>query len=85
MPTYEYRCDDCGCRFERFQKMSDAPVSVCPDCGGKVRRVISAGAAVIVKGSGSSSAAGRDSPTRCGQDTPCCGRDTPCQTPPCEE
>jgi len=33
MPTYEYVCDSCGHDFEVFQRMSDEPVSVCPECG----------------------------------------------------
>ena len=53
MPTYEYRCDACGNTFERFQSMSAAPIRKCPKCGkNKVRRLISAGAGLIFKGSG---------------------------------
>lgn len=51
MPTYEYLCKDCEHRYERFQRMSDAPEAVCPTCGGSVRRVIFP-AGVIFKGSG---------------------------------
>ena len=47
MPTYEYRCDDCGHEFERQQKMSDAPVKKCPQCGKRVRRVIGAVAGFV--------------------------------------
>ena len=47
MPTYEYRCDDCGHAFERQQKMSDAPVKKCPQCGKPVRRVIGAVAGFV--------------------------------------
>jgi len=32
MPIYEYVCSDCGHEFEKLQKMSDAPLSDCPDC-----------------------------------------------------
>jgi len=52
MPTYEYRCNDCGKRFELFQKMSDKPVEKCPHCEGDVTKIISAGMGVIFKGSG---------------------------------
>ena len=53
MPTYEYKCDACGLDFERFQQMSAAPVKKCPRCGKrKVRKLISAGAGMIFKGSG---------------------------------
>ena len=78
MPTYEYECKRTGKRFERFQKMSDEPLKKCPECGGPARRVISAGAGVIVKGSNGSGRA-----PSCGQDQPCCGRDAPCDSPPC--
>ena len=52
MPTYDYKCDACGHSFELFQKMSDPPAESCPKCGGKVRRLIGAGAGVLFKGSG---------------------------------
>jgi putative FmdB family regulatory protein len=52
MPTYEYECRRCGHTFERFQAMTDAPVRKCPECGGRVRRLIGAGAGIIFKGSG---------------------------------
>jgi putative FmdB family regulatory protein len=52
MPTYEYCCGKCGHEFEEFRKMSDAPATRCPKCGGKVKRVISGGSGVIFKGSG---------------------------------
>jgi putative FmdB family regulatory protein len=43
MPTYEYKCDACGCRFEKFQSMSAAPIKKCPECGKlTLRRLISA-------------------------------------------
>ncbi len=52
MPTYEYECKKCGHLFERFQSMMEDPVKVCPECGGKVKRLISSGAGLIFKGSG---------------------------------
>lgn len=52
MPTYEYECNACGLAFEKFQKMSDEPVKVCPDCNGDVRKVPSLGGGIIFKGSG---------------------------------
>ena len=52
MPTYEYECKQCGGHFEEFQSITDEPVETCPECGGSVRRLIGAGAAVIFKGSG---------------------------------
>ncbi len=52
MPTYEYECEKCGITFERFQSIKAEPIKKCPECGASVRRLISAGAAVIFKGSG---------------------------------
>jgi len=52
MPTYEYECKKCGHSFERFQKMTDEPVSKCPMCKGKVSRIIGLGGGVIFKGPG---------------------------------
>ncbi|MGC9313827.1 MAG: FmdB family zinc ribbon protein [Sediminispirochaetaceae bacterium] len=52
MPTYDYECTDCGHTFEYFQAMSDEPLSVCPNCGGKVKRLIGGGMGIIFKGSG---------------------------------
>lgn len=52
MPTYEYECESCGKRFEAFQKMSDLPLSSCPDCGQGVRRVLSAGIGISFQGEG---------------------------------
>ena len=51
MPTYEYIRED-GSRFEWLQKMSDAPLTECPQTGQKVRRAILGGTGVIYKGSG---------------------------------
>ncbi len=39
MPTYEYLCDSCGFRFERFQRITEDPISHCPRCQGAVHRV----------------------------------------------
>ena len=52
MPTYEYECTKCGHTFEAFQSMKDAPLSSCPQCRGRVRRLIGGGIGVIFKGSG---------------------------------
>lgn len=51
MPTYKYQCRDCGNSFEQFQKFSDDPLSVCPDCSGTIQRVIQ-NVGVVFKGSG---------------------------------
>ncbi|MCC7418634.1 MAG: hypothetical protein IT176_15975 [Acidobacteria bacterium] len=51
MPLYEYECQACGHRFEKIQKFSDALESVCPVCGGLVRKLMSS-PAIQFKGSG---------------------------------
>ena len=52
MPTYTYICDNCGQETEAFQKITDEPLSICPHCGGKLRKKISGGAGLVFKGSG---------------------------------
>jgi putative FmdB family regulatory protein len=51
MPIYQYECDTCGVRFERMQRMSEDPLTECPECEGKVHRVIQP-VGIIFKGSG---------------------------------
>lgn len=51
MPIYEYECEQCGVRFERLQRMSDPPLSDCPECGSRVHRVMQP-VGIIFKGSG---------------------------------
>jgi len=52
MPTYEYRCRECGHEFELFQSMTDEAVKTCPECRGEVERLIGMGAGLLFKGSG---------------------------------
>lgn len=51
MPIYEYECLQCGKRTELLQRMDEAPLAACPECGGQVRKLLSA-PAVQFKGSG---------------------------------
>lgn len=52
MPIYEYRCESCGHEMEALQKMSDDPLTVCPECGKPtLKKLISAGS-FILKGTG---------------------------------
>jgi len=51
MPTYEYRCRNCGHTFDVVQAMSDETLRVCPVCGGELRKVF-APPAISFKGSG---------------------------------
>ena len=51
MPTYAYRCADCGHRFETVQSFTDEALTVCPVCNGVLRKVFNA-VGVVFKGSG---------------------------------
>lgn len=53
MPTYDYRCKNCGHRFEEFQSMKADPLVTCPNCNEPaLERLIGAGGGMIFKGSG---------------------------------
>jgi putative FmdB family regulatory protein len=51
VPTYEYACAECGERLEAVQKFTDDPLTVCPACGGKLRKLFSP-VGIVFKGSG---------------------------------
>ena len=51
MPTYQYTCTDCGEPVEAVQKFTDAPLTVCASCGGRLRKVFSP-VGIVFKGSG---------------------------------
>jgi putative FmdB family regulatory protein len=51
LPTYEYACKACGHRLEAVQKFTDDALTVCPDCGGDLRKVFGA-PGIVLKGSG---------------------------------
>jgi putative FmdB family regulatory protein len=51
VPTYQYTCTDCGEPVEAVQKFSDAPLTVCAVCGGRLRKVFSP-VGIVFKGSG---------------------------------
>src|SRR5437879_8708939 len=51
MPTYGYRCSNCGHQFEIQQRMSDEPLKGCPKCQGKLTKMLYP-TGVIFKGSG---------------------------------
>ena len=84
MPTYEYKCESCGLMFERRQTMTETPLTECPECRGKVRRLVGGGTGFILKGSGH----GRTGQNRqsCSLEQAgrtCCGREERCGKPPC--
>lgn len=51
MPTYEYRCRECGEHLEVVQAFSDDPLTECPACGGLLRKLFNS-VGISFKGSG---------------------------------
>jgi putative FmdB family regulatory protein len=51
MPIYEYECNGCGKRHEIMQKITDFPLTECPDCGAELKRMIS-NTSFVLKGTG---------------------------------
>jgi len=52
MPIYAYRCSNCGCQKDVMQKMSDTPLSTCPECGKETFSKQLTAAGFQLKGSG---------------------------------
>ena len=52
MPIYEYRCSSCGFTKDHLQKMSDAPLTDCPECGKASYAKALTAAGFQLKGSG---------------------------------
>lgn len=53
MPSYDYKCRECGYTFEEFQSMKDDLLTVCPSCGKPaLKRLMAGGVGMIFKGSG---------------------------------
>lgn len=51
MPIYEYECHSCGRRHEIMQRYSDLPLTICPACGGMMKKLIS-NTSFVLKGTG---------------------------------
>ena len=51
MPTYQYSCTECGHQLEALQSFSDDPLTVCPACEGRLRKVLNS-VRIVFKGSG---------------------------------
>lgn len=51
MPTYSYRCTECGNAFDTVQSFTDDALTECPSCGGRLRKVFAA-VGVTFNGSG---------------------------------
>ncbi len=52
MPIYEYECKNCGHRLEKLQKISDAPLTTCPDCESDALTKLVSAAGFRLKGGG---------------------------------
>ena len=53
IPTYQYKCTECGYNFEKFQSIKSNMLRKCPKCGkSTLRRLIGPGGGIIFKGSG---------------------------------
>jgi len=52
MPTYEYQCQKCRKRHEAFQSITAKPLTKCPRCGGRLKRLLGSGSGFLFKGSG---------------------------------
>ncbi|MFI4922418.1 MAG: FmdB family zinc ribbon protein [Burkholderiales bacterium] len=52
MPIYEYRCASCGCKTEVLRKISDAPLTICPECGKPSMDKLVSAAGFQLKGKG---------------------------------
>ena len=53
MPSYDYKCRECGYTFEEFQSMKDELLTICPSCGKPaLKRLMAGGVGMIFKGSG---------------------------------
>lgn len=51
MPIYEYQCQSCGKHHEIMQRYTDMPLTLCPACGGPLKKLISS-TSFVLKGTG---------------------------------
>lgn len=68
MPKYQYQCTECAESLEIQQSFSDAAMTVCPACGGRLRKVFNA-VGVVFKGSGFYRNDSRPAPASSGEST----------------
>lgn len=52
MPTYDYRCTQCGREFEVFQSITDDALTTCEECQGVLQRLIGKSVGISFKGTG---------------------------------
>ncbi|BAR06317.1 evolved beta-galactosidase subunit alpha [Scardovia inopinata] len=66
MPTYHYRCKNCGYDFTQVRSFTDAPLTVCPQCGQKQVHQVYSAVPISFKGSGFYRTDGRSGSTKSG-------------------
>ncbi|PIE55806.1 MAG: transcriptional regulator [Desulfobulbus propionicus] len=81
MPVYEYECPACQNVLEVQQKMSDAPLSTCPDCGGELHKLISRSSFQLKGGGWYSDGYSASSPSSSASSEK---ETSPAKTPPCQ-
>lgn len=52
MPTYDYKCEKCGNKFDVYQHINDKSLEICKKCGGSLKKFIGSGTGIIFKGKG---------------------------------
>jgi putative FmdB family regulatory protein len=52
MPTYTYHCDNCGIRFDQYQRFTEAALTDCPECGEPTLRKVYQPVGIVFKGKG---------------------------------
>jgi putative FmdB family regulatory protein len=77
MPTYQYRCLKCGHQFEQEQAITEEPLKRCPQCRGKIERVITGGEGFLFKGGSPTPTFAREN----ANGSACCGLSDPCSDP----
>lgn len=83
MPTYEYKCKQCGYVFEVRHSMNTDPGVLCPRCESGTQRIITGGDGFILKGASSNIIDNLS--TKCGKEQTCCGKEILCEIRPCEK
>ena len=81
MPTYSYRCTECGNAFDIKQSFSDAALTECPVCGGVLRKVFSP-VGVTFNGGGFYRTDSRTAPKSEGSSTPAKSEPTKTESKP---
>lgn len=52
MPTYTYQCENCGVRFDQYQKFTEEPMLICPECSEPALRKVFQPVGIVFKGKG---------------------------------